>query len=151
MFIVATVFEVQCDKLKVNLKLYRWHPRGLCHSTNSDFMLSMYLTDKKRSSFVRYSEITETQKIENDGQVKWPFSVKDKSALHLTKNDNRNICVADSTGGVVVDIYEKSTASYIPFEVYISYMLLYPIWKIGPNQLITTYIWKCNVLYPQFL
>lgn len=98
------IYKFECDRVVELLNLHSWLPRGLCHTANGDFLVSMLSTEKKRSRVVRYSGITEIQIIENDSKGKLLFSVENKSALHLTENGNGDICVADLAGNAVVVI-----------------------------------------------
>lgn len=51
---------------------------------------------------MRYSGTTETQVIENDSQGNPLFSVQTQTVLHLTKNGNEDVCVADCARNAVV-------------------------------------------------
>lgn len=51
---------------------------------------------------MRYSGTTETQVIENDSQGNPLFSVHTQTVLHLTKNGNEDVCVADCARNAVV-------------------------------------------------
>lgn len=89
------------------INLHSWLPRGLRHTTNGDFLVSMRSMDKKRIKVVRYSGITEIQIVENGSQGKSLLSVDDKSLLHLTENGKGDICVADYAGKAVVVVDES--------------------------------------------
>lgn len=84
------------------LELSNWRPRGLCHTVNSDLLVSMRSLDETRSRVVRYLGTTESQVIENDSQGKPLFSVGSPCVLLLTENGNGDICVADYPGQAVV-------------------------------------------------
>lgn len=96
------IYKIKCDKVVALLNLHSWLPRGLCHTTNGDFLVSMRSMDRKRSKVVRYSGTTITQIIESSNQGKSLLSVVDESLLHLTENGKRDICVADYAGKAVV-------------------------------------------------
>lgn len=96
------IYKIKWDRVVTLINLDTWLPRGLCHTTNGDFLVSMRSKDKKRSIIVRYSGITEIQMIENGNQGKSLLSFDDKSLLHLTENSNGDICVADYAGKAVV-------------------------------------------------
>lgn len=96
------IYKIECDRVVALINLSSWLPRGLCHTANGDFLVSMLSTDKRRSRVVRYSGVKEIQMIEHDSQGKSLLSLDDESLLHLTENGNGDICVADSAGGAVV-------------------------------------------------
>lgn len=96
------IYKIKCDRVVALLNLHSWLPRGLCHTTNGDVLVSMRSMDTKRSKVVRYLGIAITQIIENSNQGKSLLSVDDKSLLHLTENGNRDICVAYYAGKAVV-------------------------------------------------
>lgn len=56
---------------------------------------------------MRYSGTTETQVIENDSQGNPLFSVHTQTVLHLTKNGNEDVCVADCARNAV-DVFSSS-------------------------------------------
>lgn len=55
------IYKIKCDKVVALLNLHSWLPRCLCHTANSDFLVSMRSMDTKRSKVVRNSGITITQ------------------------------------------------------------------------------------------
>lgn len=77
------------------LELSNWCPRGLRHTINGDHLVGMRSLDEKRSRVVRYLGTTECQVIKNDKQGKPLFSIYSQTVLHLTENENGDICVAD--------------------------------------------------------
>ena len=84
------------------LDLSQWCPRGLCHTANYDFLVSMRSVDKSKSRVVRYSEKTETRVIERDRKGTRLFSDGVTDILLLTENGNGDICVSDFAGESVV-------------------------------------------------
>lgn len=48
------IYKIECDRVVALFNLHNWLPRGLCHTGNGDFLVSMRLMDKKRSKVVRY-------------------------------------------------------------------------------------------------
>jgi hypothetical protein len=65
-------------------------------------LVSLRSKDRKESKVVRYCGTTEKQTIQYDKQGQPLFSSDSLSALHLTENGNRDICVADFGGKAVV-------------------------------------------------
>ena len=96
------VYKYDGNVVRTVVDLDQWCPRGLCHSANSDLLVSMRSVDKTQSRVVRYAGTTETMVIQNDRQVKPLFSVGVDNVLLLTENGNRDICVADYAGNAVV-------------------------------------------------
>ena len=96
------VYKYDGNVVRTVVDLGQWCPRGLCHSVNGDFLMSMRSVDKTKSRVVRYSGTTETMVIQNDRQGKPLFSVGVDKVLLLTENGNGDICVADYVGRAVV-------------------------------------------------
>lgn len=96
------VFKYKNDTVTTLLELSNWCPRGLCHTINGDHLVGMRSLDEKRSRVVRYLGTTECQVIKNDKQGKPLFSIYSQTVLHLTENENGDICVADYVKKAVV-------------------------------------------------
>lgn len=76
------IYKIESDRVVAPFNLDNWLPRGLCHTANGDFLVSLRSMDRKRSKVVRYLGITITQIIENSNQGKSLLSVDDKFLLH---------------------------------------------------------------------
>ena len=86
--------------------LCQWCPRGLCQSANGDLLVSMRSKNETQSRVVRYLGAKRTMihvhVIQNGRQGKRLFSIGDAAVLQLTEYGNRDICVTDYAGEVVV-------------------------------------------------
>nr|XP_022305304.1 uncharacterized protein LOC111112202 [Crassostrea virginica]XP_022305305.1 uncharacterized protein LOC111112202 [Crassostrea virginica]XP_022305306.1 uncharacterized protein LOC111112202 [Crassostrea virginica]XP_022305307.1 uncharacterized protein LOC111112202 [Crassostrea virginica] len=96
------VYSYDGNVVRTVVDLGQWCPRGLCHSANSDLLVSMRSKDETHSRVIRYSGTTETMVIQNDRLGKPLFSVGVGNVLLLTENGNGDICVADNAGEAVV-------------------------------------------------
>lgn len=101
-WIGTKIFKYENSSVVTLLELSNWHPRGLFHTVNGNFLISMRSLDEAQSRVVRYSGSIECQVIMNDKRGKPLFSVHSRLVLHLTENGNGDICIADCAGHAVV-------------------------------------------------
>ena len=63
----TTIYRHNDIKIRTELELFKWTPRGICHSVNGDHLLvSMRSVDLSKSRVVRYFGKIETMVIQND-------------------------------------------------------------------------------------
>ena len=98
----SKIYKYNGFEVTTFLDLSKWCPRGLCHTTNGDLLVSMRSPDKTQSRVVRYTEKTESKVIEYDKRGTNLFSVNVSRVLFLTENSNGDICVSDLAGKSVV-------------------------------------------------
>lgn len=99
----TTIYRHNDIKIRTELELFKWTPRGICHSVNGDHLLvSMRSVDLSKSRVVRYFGKIETMVIQNDKHGRPLFSVGTIAVLLLTENGNADVCVADYESGCVV-------------------------------------------------
>ena len=108
----TNVLKYDSDVVSTVVDLGQWCPCGLCHSANGDLLVSMRSVDKSQSKIVRYSERVEIMVIRNDNRGKLLFSVCTSVVLHLTENDNGDICVADNAWNAVVVVNSSGDLRY---------------------------------------
>ncbi|XP_062620680.1 E3 ubiquitin-protein ligase TRIM71-like [Saccostrea cucullata] len=97
------IYQYNDGIVKILISIHDWFPVGLWYSGKGDLLVSMRSMDTNQSRVVRYSGMTEKQKIQYDSEGQPLFSTGVvKTVILLTENGNGDICAADCYGKMVV-------------------------------------------------